>query len=345
MMRTILYSTAFAAFAALAACGGAQSGRSDGAFDSSWQNDRGESIARVENMLRTAPRTPNAQVVVGVTETGLVGSAIDGKGRWEYRGPVEVMPIIAGDLVLSSGAGKVYALDAKSGQRVWEIDSKGRELYSAGSDGKLVAVVLAGEQPTQSTLLALRRSGEVLHELGTDRLGRPAVRGGVAFVPWGDQYVSAVDLESGDEIGRLLLREIVSVALNAGGELFFGQDGLVRLDDKINLGWTNQARRIGLPSRALPGKPEWLGSGYLATPVTNSARTKIRVYATWPPTSASPWVSTPRPTRCASLAPSNAKSWAAPPPPPVFWFATPPARYSASGPTAETPAAPISEPS
>lgn len=277
MRKRLAWTWVLVGITALTGCGGGRAGL----FDTGWQNDRGESISKVERMLRTAPRTPNAQVVVGVTESGLVGAALDGKNRWEHRGPVEITPVIAGDLVLSSAAGKVFALDARSGKLAWEISSGGRKLHGAGSDGKLHAVVLGGDSPGPSTLLSVTSSGEVRHEISTDvQLGRPAVRGGVAFVPWGDQYVSAIDLESGEEIGRLLLRELVSNAVNAGGELYFGQDGLVRFDDKIHLGWTNQARRIGLPSRELPGKPEWLGSGYLPSPATSSARTKIRVYAT-----------------------------------------------------------------
>jgi hypothetical protein len=278
MKHTIATISGWAAGLSLLACGSTYGG---GLFDTSWQNDRGESIARVERNLRGAPRAPNAQVVVGVTRAGLVGSALDGSNRWQHPAQVDTTPIVAGDLVLFSAQGRVHALDAKSGARVWDISSRGRKLHGAGSDGKFLAVVLSGDTPGPSTLLGVTRGGDVRLEKTADtQLGRPAVRGGVAFVPWGDQYVSAVDLESGDELGRLLMRELVSYALNAGGELFFGQDGLVRFDDKIQLGWTNQANRLSLPVRELPGKPEWLGSGYQLSPVTTSARTKIRLYAT-----------------------------------------------------------------
>ena len=50
-------------------------------------------------------------------------------------------------------------------------------------------------------------------------LVRPAARGGVALVPWAGQYVSAIDMESGDELGRLLTREVVSYAISSGGEV------------------------------------------------------------------------------------------------------------------------------
>jgi outer membrane protein assembly factor BamB len=87
-------------------------------------------------------------------------------------------------------------------------------------------------------------------------------------------------LKSGDEVARLLLREIVTQARNYNGDLWFGEKGLVRLDDKIRVATTNQGTRIGLPVRQLPGKPLWLGSGNQLWPVNSSARLKIRMAAT-----------------------------------------------------------------
>jgi hypothetical protein len=110
-------------------------------------------------------------------------------------------------------------------------------------------------------------------------LGFPAVKGGVGFIPWSNQYVSAVDLKSGDEVGRLLLREISTQARNFDGDLWFGEKGLVRFDDKIRLATTNQGTHVALPPRQLPGKPVWLGSGNQLWPVSSSARLKIRLSA------------------------------------------------------------------
>jgi len=81
-------------------------------------------------------------------------------------------------------------------------------------------------------------------------------------------------------VARLLLREIVTQARNYDGELWFGERGLVRFDDKIRLATTNQATHVALPKRELPGKPLWLGSGNQLWPVSTSARLKIRLSAT-----------------------------------------------------------------
>jgi outer membrane protein assembly factor BamB len=98
-------------------------------------------------------------------------------------------------------------------------------------------------------------------------------------VPWGGQYVSAIDIESGDASGRLLLRDLVSHALDTGSALWFGERALVRFDDKISFAVSNQANRFDFAPRELPGKPAWLGSGLEPAALDRSARARIRLYA------------------------------------------------------------------
>ncbi|HEY3495872.1 MAG TPA: hypothetical protein VGK73_14340, partial [Polyangiaceae bacterium] len=104
-------------------------------------------------------------------------------------------------------------------------------------------------------------------------------RAGVAFVPWGGQYVSAIELGTGSEIGRVLARDLVSHALDLGGTLYFGQIALVRFDSKIRFAESFQATRFEFEPRELPGTPVWLGSGVEPAPVDRTATAKIRVFA------------------------------------------------------------------
>jgi outer membrane protein assembly factor BamB len=129
-------------------------------------------------------------------------------------------------------------------------------------------------------LIAVARDGSVKQKLEMDvDIGVPAVQGGVAFVPWQSQYVSAVSLENGEELGRLLMRETVSRAVNIGGSLYFGEAGLLRFDSKIGGSASGQANSVKLPERELPGKPVWFTSGVAANPATAAAREKIRLVA------------------------------------------------------------------
>jgi len=259
-------------------CGGAGVNATSKALDSDWQNDSGASIARVEQRLHALPRVANAPLAVGVTEAGLVAASLDGKSHWTYSGHPTSAPIIAAQLVIFSENDRIVALEAQSGAKSWSIDSRGLALRGAANDGSSSALVLADAH--KSLFLGVSRTGSTLGSVESKAdLGVPAARGGVAFVPWSNQYVSALDINSGDEAGRLLARVQVSQALNFGGELYFGEQVLIRFDEKARFASTNQANHVELPKVELPGKPTWLGSGFVNSSSQANARSKIRIYA------------------------------------------------------------------
>lgn len=251
------------------------------AFSPDWQNDGGKSIQAVYGRVSGAALAPGAAVAVGVTKDGLVGIGLDGSGKWKSAGRPDSQPAITGDVVVITTGGQLVAYDAKSGKQLWAVPSEGRVLRGAGDDGATTVAALGQAAGGGSLLLAVSRDGSVRRKVEPQaaELGVPAVQGDVAFVPWSSQYVSAIDLGSGDEIGRLLLRDQVSHALNVGGALHFGERGLVRFDSQIGGAPGGKANTVKLPERELPGKPVWFANGTLAPPAAASAREKIRLYA------------------------------------------------------------------
>ncbi|MCA9596795.1 MAG: PQQ-binding-like beta-propeller repeat protein [Myxococcales bacterium] len=269
---------AFALLAAGCSGGAAAGGR---VFAPEWQNDAGKSIQAVYARVHTAPIAAGPGVAVGVTQQGLSGIGLDGSGKWTFAGEVDAAPALSGDVVVATTKGNVVALSAKTGKQLWRVSSEGKSLRGAGDDGKVTVVSLGEPGGGGSLLLAVSRSGSVLQKLAPEpEIGSPAVEGNVAFVPWGSQYVSAIDLDSGKEIGRLLLREQVSHAVNIDGQLYFGELSLVRFDDKIGNAAQNGATSISLPARELPGKPAWFDDGATVEPAAATARERIRLYAT-----------------------------------------------------------------
>jgi len=264
----------------LAACGGNIVQGVGAPFSETWQSDQGKSIAALEERLRSAKAPAGTPVAVGVTDTALVGVTLPSGKRWTHSSTADSVPVVAGDVVVASNAGALFALDAKSGRQLWSLPIENRKLRGAGDDGTITVAVVAGENPGKSRFVAVTRTGEVLRTIdSTVDLGVPTAKAGIGFIPWSNQYVSAVDLKSGEEVARLLVREIVTQARNFNGELWFGEKGLVRFDDKIRLATTNQATHVELPARPLPGKPLWLGSGNQLWPISSSARLKIRLSA------------------------------------------------------------------
>jgi outer membrane protein assembly factor BamB len=268
---------ALTAVLASSGCGAASVHSSTG-FESDWQNDNGTSIANVEQRLRPQPLVANARLVVGVNDAGLVAATLDGKSHWTRPARLSSAPIIAGNLVIFSEGDQIVALEARTGTQAWSIGNRGLGLRGAASDGRSSALVLADAH--KSLFLGVSAGGTALGSAQSQALlGTPAARGGIAFIPWDNQYVSALDIESGDEVGRLLTRVQVSRAQNYGGHLYFGQQALLRFDDKVRFASTNQANHVGLPKVELPGKPIWLDGGLSDLSSQVNARTKIRIFA------------------------------------------------------------------
>lgn len=277
MTRAAIHRLACSALLLGAGCSAvnANSGKS---FDPEWQNDSGRSIAELEQRLRSLPPVPNARVAVGLDDRGLVAVALDGSAHWAHPASPRSAPLIAGNLVIYADGSHVIALDARTGAERWSIANEGLALRGAANDGQVSALVLADAHGSQ--LWAISSTGSRLASARTEAdLGPPAARGGVAFVPWNHEYVSALDLQSGAEVARLLARMQVSHALNYGGQIFFGEQALVRFDDKVRFASTAQAHRVALPKIELPGKPVWRRSGSSNPTSSADARTKIQIFA------------------------------------------------------------------
>ena len=260
---------------------GASSTVAGNVFEPDWQSDAGESIARVEKQIRSAPRPADVAVVVGVTADGLAGAELPGGTPWRYSGPVDTQPSVAADgVVLVGGGGKVVAIDGKSGLKLWSVGVGSMKLRGGADDGKVTVLSLGADRQSKSRLVVVNRSGTVVLDLpSSTELGRPAARAGIGFVPWGGQYVSALDLTTGTEVGRLLTRDLPTHSLDRAGKLYFGQYSLVRLDERIKYAESFQATRFTFKPRELPGNPVWLGNGLELPYVDRTARAKIRLFA------------------------------------------------------------------
>jgi len=194
MIARARWSQLLGACSLVIGCGAANVNSGEG-FTTTWQDDGGKSIALVEQQLHALPLSANARVAVGVTETGLVGVTLNGAGHWTYSGRIQSMPAIAGKLVVVSAGDRIVALDANSGSPVWSIANRGLGLRGAANDGTSTALVLADAR--RSLFLAVSSSGAALGSVATDTpLGVPAARGGIAFVPWSNEYVSALEMSN-----------------------------------------------------------------------------------------------------------------------------------------------------
>ncbi len=274
-------AVAAAGFVALAGCGGGQTRLN--LFSTDWEDDRGASIERVRKRVAGAPMAPSADIVVGVTERrdALVGMPLFAGGdKWTFTHPLDSRPAIAGSLVIGSGGGEIFALDAASGRLLWKRPTGGLELLGAGDDGTVTVASFQREGAPGSVLLAVTHDGEVVRQIETDKaVGAPAVVNRMAFVPWASQYVSVIDLTNGDETARVTLREETSRAFTQSGKLWFGELGFIRFDERIREASRGKASLVTVPTRDLPGNPKLMAPGAVPQPLVANAEDKVRLYA------------------------------------------------------------------
>ena len=264
----------------LVACAGAQSRL--GLFSTDWEDDGGASIGRVWQRIGSTPVAPAADVAIGVGGSGdrLVGLPLAAGSKWTFAHALDARPVVAGKVVVGEGAGELFALDALTGALLWRRRAEGLIFLGAGDDGAVTAMTLRRSGGNGSVLLAVSHDGSVVREIDTDRgLGVPAVLAKNAFVPWAGQYVSVIDLGSGDETARVTLRSETSHAWAGEGSLWFGEVGFIRFDEHIGDASRGRASTAMLPLRELPGMPKLMPPGGAPVAPLASAEDKARLYA------------------------------------------------------------------
>jgi outer membrane protein assembly factor BamB len=251
-------------------------------FSTEWEDDGGASIGHVWHRVGETPIAPAADVVVGVganTDT-LIGLPLGGGTKWTFGHALDVRPTVSGRVVVAAGGGEVFALDAETGRLLWRRPTDGAALLGAGDDGAVTVVTLRRAGGLGSTLLAVGHDGVVVRQIESEKgLGVPAVLGRTAFVPWAGQYVSAIDLDSGDETARVTLRAETSRAWTAGGSLWFGETSFIRFDEHIVDASRGRASTAILPVRELPGMPRVMPPGTAPVSPQATAEDKARMYA------------------------------------------------------------------
>jgi outer membrane protein assembly factor BamB len=279
MRRALCFSLLVASGSFLAGCLGAQTNAH--LAEGLWQEDAKSTSAAVVARVMASPPKPGLDAVVGVAASGnkLVGMSLSSGSPWSFEHALDARPTVVGDVVVGSGGGEVFALDAATGKKFWSRQTGGLRFRGAGDDGNLTVLSFAGARGVGTTVLVVNRDGSSVRQLETEReIGVPAAVAGMAFLPWGNQYVSVLDVDKGREVARLLLRDKVSRAFVTGQNLYFGEVSVVRLDEKIPEAPQGKATRVSWSGKNLPGTPAWFLPGTEVLPPEARATDKVRVF-------------------------------------------------------------------
>lgn len=173
------------------------------------------------------------------------------KWRFDTEAPILSSPAVVGDQVyLSTGDGRVLALDAASGNLLWEYEVGAPVNSSPAVAGDLVFVGLR-----DGRVLALNREGgEIQWEFNTGELvySSPAVYLGVLYIGSGDGRLYALDAVSGEERWSYLSggRVTSGPAVNQEVTAFVSQDRYLYLIDT-----STGKRRLDFPTSPFGASP------------------------------------------------------------------------------------------
>lgn len=195
----------------------------------------------------TASAEPVA-IAVGSDASGLWGMPLDATGDerpWRHEAAVTQPPVVDGDITVFGDGPRLAALESRTGERLWSIDSGGAELLAVAGSSASSALLLFDPRRERRWLSLVDGSGAEQTRIDAESdLGIPAVWRGHWLVPWGRSFVSALDA-AGVEVGRARLDSVASEAARHGGDVLFAGPPWVAL---------STGTTIELPRRPLPGR-------------------------------------------------------------------------------------------
>jgi hypothetical protein len=226
-------------------------------FEPEWQRRDGrEGRAVVARLALQEPQASPA-VVVGLSGQELVGRTLPAGEIWRYPSAPNVLPSISSGTIAFTAGSNLIVLEATRGDELFRVPSYDRRLEGYSFDGAHGVFLLVDQNDARPDLIAiLDRRGKVVSEVQTlARVGTPLALGGLALVPWANQYVSAFDLGTGSYAGRLVARSAPNrVIANKTGVFLTGGGGTVQLDAR--LADNPDLKPITFSTEHLPGQPE-----------------------------------------------------------------------------------------
>ncbi len=235
-------------------------------IDELWQWDGGVEASHVMQALKNQKVLENVPAAVGVTGRGLVGRTLPDGNLWKYDGAVDVLPTLVGDVAIFTGDGKVTMIDLRSGEIRFSVDASGRRLEGAGYNGKQAVLLLVDkDNAREDQIRTVGARGETLASItALARIGSPAAVGNVGLVPYSGQYVAGFDLNTGELIGRVLIRDGLHTVKVDEGNIFMLGAGATLLNSDVTSAPESQS--LKLKTREFPGEPVWPIDGSMPRP-------------------------------------------------------------------------------
>lgn len=261
------------------------------AFATHYADNKDADIELILQRINAASAREADTIAVGITAapTNLYAYDVsDRKLLWRKPINATTAPFLAGELAVVQVANEVVGFDLRTGNKRVSFDLNDMSLKAAAGDGSVAVIVIGRGQGTfaQSTVV-LVHNGAVAWRRDVDKLvGVPAVVGSMVLVPWSNQFLSAIDVQSGDEFARVRVNDgVIAHAFRDGEHVYVGSShGITRVNSSIGSGTLQGAGYFKLPNRDLPGRPMLLSDIYAASSAPTPDSAQHRIALTWRPT-------------------------------------------------------------
>jgi outer membrane protein assembly factor BamB len=260
-----------------AGCGGGN------AFTNLFPDNRESDVDAVLARLPAARETAGPDnafgrpVVVASRAEGAPGlAALDvssGTTLWARDVVVDSQPFVGGGAVVFRSGDDLVSLSLRDGEELGSRSLDGLTPYGVAFDGGRVAVTagqssgsVAASYRTGTIWLLDEWLGNVMSPIDVDKqLGAPALSGDVLFVPWDRQNISALDVRTGAELCRLVVRdEMVGWLFAVPEGVFYGSKGVFRFTRGAASGTREGSAYapIEWADPPFPGEPELWPDGF-----------------------------------------------------------------------------------
>ncbi len=202
-------------------------------------------------LARAPAREPRAFAVAS-HPGGLIGAALDrpesAAQPWRRAADVSQPPLLGGQLVVVGEGKQFTALSADTGTPLWSIPQDGARLNGVSDDGRHTALTLDDPRSGARWISLHDRSGAELWAVdAAGGIGAGLLVANALLVPWGGQFVSAIDAPTGREIGRERWATPATQVFEFDGHVFVG-------GPPWQIPGAPSAQRYAPPRRPLPGK-------------------------------------------------------------------------------------------
>jgi hypothetical protein len=282
---SVLPSAALLCAWLLSACAGTPA-----AFGPKYPDNEDGDIAELAHRVRTAPARAVSNIAVGVTSAPQKLYAFDLTSQrvlWQKAVNADSAPVLAGDTVVLQSGDDIVGYSLGNGERQFDFDRGTMVLKGADGEGAAVIVAIGEGMGTfaRSEAVFVQRGSVAWRRDVEGMIGVPAIAGDTALVPWSNQFMSAIDTDSGREYARVRVRDgVISHAIRAGSDVVIGsRHGITRVGLSVGSGTLRGAGSFALPHKELPGRPLLLRDVYVESTAPTADSAAHRISLVWYP--------------------------------------------------------------